>query len=164
MGGKSGMAEKDGKGATGGHRFSDQNTRLSDVDGEVWVCCPSCGRQALARRDDHEKRARLICPRCGYQKEASTLSSLPGGSPCEVILPAHAYFDARLWFSHPFKNDLFWAYNPAHLDYLEQYISAKLREHRDRTHFTLLEKLPTFYHESRNRGPLLKLIAALREK
>ena len=39
-----------------------------------------------------------------------------------------------------------------------------LREHKDRTHFTLLEKLPRFYHEAKNREVLLKLIAKLKAK
>ena len=46
--------------------------------------------------------------------------------------------------------------------YLEKYISATLREHKDRTNFTLLEKLPKFYHEAKNREGLLKIIAKLK--
>ena len=84
--------------------------------------------------------------------------------PYELMVAAHAYFDAALWYSAPFKNDTFWAYNPEHLTYLEDYITAKLREHSDREHFTLLEKLPKFYHEAKNREGLLKLIEKLRAK
>ena len=56
------------------------------------------------------------------------------------------------------------AYNEAHLDYLEKYISATLRQHTDRKHFTILEKLPKFYHEAKNRSDLLKIIEKLRRK
>ena len=66
--------------------------------------------------------------------------------------------------SFGFKNDVFWSYNHEHLAYLEQYISATLREHRDRSHFTLLEKLPKFYHEAKNRDALLKIIKKLKNK
>ncbi|MGO4770339.1 hypothetical protein ACEN2I_01645 [Flavobacterium sp. W22_SRS_FK3] len=79
-------------------------------------------------------------------------------------MAAHAYFDAELWLQLPFKNDIFWAYNESHLVYLEQYIAATLREHKDRTHFTLVEKLPKFYHEAKNREPLLKIIDKLKKK
>uniref|UniRef100_UPI004047227E hypothetical protein n=1 Tax=Polaribacter sp. TaxID=1920175 RepID=UPI004047227E len=77
---------------------------------------------------------------------------------------ANSYFDAALWYAASFKNDYFFAYNEAHLLYLEQYIGAKLREHKDRSHFTLLEKLPKFYHEAKNREALLKLIEKLKKK
>lgn len=56
------------------------------------------------------------------------------------------------------------AYNGKHLEYLEQYISAKLREHKDRSHFTLLEKLPAFYGKAQSREALLKIITKLKYK
>jgi len=77
---------------------------------------------------------------------------------------ANVYFDAELWYLYPFKDDYFFAYNHSHLIYLEQYIGSKLREHKNRTHFTLLEKLPKFYHEAKNRESLLKLIEKLKRK
>ncbi len=79
-------------------------------------------------------------------------------------MAAHAYFNAKLWLQHPFKNDVFFAYNGKHLHYLEQYIAAGLREHKNRTGFTLLEKLPKFYHEAKNRNALLKIIDKLKRK
>lgn len=72
----------------------------------------------------------------------------------EMLIATQMYFDADLWLQASFKSDIFYAYNQSHLDYLESYISAKLREHKDRTHFTLFEKLPRFYHESKNREAL----------
>ena len=86
------------------------------------------------------------------------------GKHAELRQAAHAYFDAELWLKASFKGEEFWAFNRAHLDYLEKYISAKLREHKNRTHFTLLEKLPKFYHEAKNRQGLLNVIHKLRKK
>lgn len=74
------------------------------------------------------------------------------------------YCGTALWLEQPFKDDVVWAYNYAHLDYLDNYIAATLREHKDRTHFTLLEKLPKFYHEAKNRSALLKLIKKMRNR
>ena len=79
-------------------------------------------------------------------------------------MPANQYFQAELWLQSSFKKDLFWAYNDKHLEYLERYISATIREHKDRVGFTLLEKLPKFYHEAKNRESLLKIIAKLKNK
>ena len=60
----------------------------------------------------------------------------------EVFQAANSYFDAVLWLQMPFGKNVFWAYNLAHLAYLEEYIAAFLRESPNRTHFTMVEILP----------------------
>jgi predicted RNA-binding Zn-ribbon protein involved in translation (DUF1610 family) len=144
------------------HRFQDQHHRLSDFEKEVWVVCPNCAKQTIAQLQEEIKEARLNCKHCGYIKQKSTLVHYQEGKFAELKQAAHAYFEVELWLKAPFKKDMFWAYNPAHLAYLEQCISAKLREHKDRTHFTLLEKLPKFYHDAKNREVLLKIIKKLK--
>lgn len=142
------------------NRFADQNKTISDFYKEVWVVCLSCSKKAIAKANIENKSARLYCPNCGYNKEVS-IESLMAGHGTILVWPAHRYFGTELWLEHPFKNDVFFAYNGEHLNYLEQYISATLREHKDRTHFTLLEKLPKFYHEAKNRKALLTIIKKL---
>jgi len=139
------------------NRFQDENLLLSNFYQEVWVACPSCGKKAIAKVNVETKTARLLCSHCSYNKETST--TLKNGI---FEMPANQYFNTELWLQAPFKNDIFWAYNDKHLEYLERYISATLRENKDRTHFTLLEKLPKFYHEAKNRDGLLKIIGRLK--
>ena len=97
---------------------------------------------------------------CFYDKEISVKISKDGW----LQTAANFFFNAELWLQHPFKNDVFRAYNQSHLAYIEAYIAAELREHNDRTHFTLLEKLPKFYHEAKNRKALLRIILKLKQK
>lgn len=144
-------------------RFHDKQFVLSDFQKSVAVICPGCNRKALATVDYDVGIAHLICSYCGYNKQTST-EIIVFGMKARKTAHAAAYFNATLWFAAPFKNEIFFAYNDAHLDYLEQYIGAKLREHKDRSHFTLLEKLPKFYHEAKNRNALLKVIQKLRAK
>lgn len=145
------------------NRFHDQNLRITDFQQEVDVVCPKCQKKALATVNYEDKQAKLICKHCGYiDIKESAVTFL--GVHDYFRTAAHVYFDAELWYLTPFKNDVFFAYNDAHLNYLEQYIGAKLREHKDRSHFTFLEKLPKFYHEAKNRNTLLKLISKLRNK
>ncbi|MDO9153861.1 MAG: hypothetical protein Q7U47_09185 [Paludibacter sp.] len=141
-------------------RFQDENLILSDFYKEVWVVCPGCEKKAIAKVNFETKTARLFCLRCAYNKESATAFD----KNASIETAAHAYFQAELWLQAPFKNEVFWAYNDKHLEYLEKYISATLREHKDRTHFTLIEKLPKFYHEAKNREGLLKVIAKLKSK
>ncbi len=142
------------------NRFQDENLLLSNFYQEAWVVCPSCGKKALAKVNYETKTARLFCLHCGCNKETTTAIDKNG----TIKTAANQYFQAELWLKLPFKNDVFWAYNDKHLEYLERYISATIREHKDRTGFTLLEKLPKFYHEAKNRNDLLKIIAKLRAK
>ena len=144
-------------------RFEDANKSLNDFKTEVWVACPHCERRAMAKVDYDLRIARLLCAHCSYNRETSTETNLLG-MKANLHISANTYFDAGLWLQHSFKNDVFWAYNMAHLDYLEQYIGATLREHKERSHFTLLEKLPKFYHEAKNRSALLKIIQKLKAK
>jgi hypothetical protein len=141
------------------NRFQDENLILSNFYQEVWVACPSCAKKAMSKVNYENKTARLFCTSCGYNKETTT--AIKNGT---IETVANYYFQAELWLKVPFKNEMFWAYNDKHLEYLERYISATLREHKDRTHFTLLEKLPKFYHEAKNRESLLKIIAKLKSK
>ncbi len=141
-------------------RFQDNHKRLADFQLEVWVIC-SCNKKAIASVDYETNKARMHCASCGYHKDVTTSVSVLGQQG-NWQMAAHHYFNAALWLQHPFKNEVFWAYNLEHLQYLEAYIGATLREHKDRTHFTLLEKLPRFYHEAKNREPLLKIIEKLK--
>lgn len=142
-------------------RFSDAGLRLSDFYDEVWVVCPGCNKKAVARALREQALVRLTCTFCGYNREESTRLSMGG----TLVLPAHRYFNAGLWLQAPLRyGEIVQAYNGAHLNYLEEYIAAQLREHRNRTHFTLLEKLPRFYHVASNRSALLKIIQKLRQK
>lgn len=145
------------------HRFQDQNKTASDFYQEVWVVCPICLKKAIAKTFRDKKVARLQCPTCGYNTEVSIESEIAGHKVLNLS-SANYFFGAELWLQHPFKDDVFIAYNGEELAYLEAYISAGLREHKDRTHFTLLEKLPRFYHEAKNRDALLRIIKKLKDK
>ncbi len=142
------------------NRFEDENLVLAHFYHEVWVVCPACKKKAMATIHQETIMARLFCVHCGYNKEVTTSIGKDGF----LTMAANSFFEAELWLRARFKNDFFLAYNAAHLDYLERYIGAGLREHKDRSHFTLLEKLPKFYHDAKNRVALLKLIAKLKTK
>jgi hypothetical protein len=145
------------------NRFQDQNYHLSHFQEEVDVVCPKCQKKALTTVNYDEKKAKLICTHCGFCEIKDTILTHMGYTN-NFIGAANLYFKAELWYMAAFKNDIFFAYNESHLLYLEKYISAKIREHKDRKHFTLIEKLPKFYHEAKNREALLKIIEKLKIK
>lgn len=143
-------------------RFQDEEKLMSDFYDEVSIHCPSCTAKAITKLNRTQLKAELICVSCGIYKERSMKFS--GDTSGHIIMPAHQFFKVELWYQTPFKDDYFWALNESHLLYLERYIAAELREHKNRKGFTLIEKLPKFYHEAKNREALLKAIKKLKLK
>ncbi len=161
-------------------RFVDEQLTIADFYNEVLVVCPSCSGRAIAIIDQTKETARLTCTSCGYSKEVPTRYSYAPDGKRQTGIPddsnsaksktyllvnaAHTYFNAELWLQAPFKEHNFWAYNHKHLNYLKRYIAASLRESVDRSHFTLVEKLPKFIQAAGNRQGLLKIIEQLEKK
>lgn len=69
-------------------------------------------------------------------------------------------FNTELWFQKTVRGNVFWAYNEAHIAYLEAYIAAGLRERNNQYNGgkTLVASLPKFVKDARNRDKLLKVI------
>jgi len=79
------------------------------------------------------------------------------------------YFELPLWLSLPCCGQVLWAYNVQHLDFLEDFVRAKLRERaRDETfgwsNKSLVSRLPKWIQSAKNRDAVLKCIARLRNK
>ena len=72
-------------------------------------------------------------------------------------------FGLPLRLQTTFRQDLFWAYNREHLEYLRQYIRAGLRErgieprNSIRKNSSMISRLPTFITKAGNREELLRL-------
>jgi hypothetical protein len=151
-------------------RFRDANLRLADFGWHLLVHCPKCdGRAEIiterqdvphARGGGVEYHRELRCTACFYNKRQTTRTYGPGISRDGV----EGAFETRLWFSAPFRDEVFWACNYEHLDYLKRYIAALVRERRDRRFFTAVERLPQFVKSAKNREALLRLIEKLGQK
>ncbi|MES2455860.1 MAG: hypothetical protein V4594_09980 [Bacteroidota bacterium] len=137
------------------NRFQDEEKSIDDFGDEVWVVCPTCKEKSIIAKSADKKTVRWVCTACGFSRQEEAWKTLP----------ANHYFDeAKLWLVIPFRDGHIKALNGAHLDYLERYIAAGLREHYDRKGFTLVEKLPKYMQSGKNRQALLKTIKKLRLK
>ena len=141
-------------------RFRDEQKTISDFRYEFWVECVHCGNKAIIKIDSEKDTRRIACTNCGFNSEERDGAHWKGYST--KISPS--LFGCELWFTAPFRNEIFYALNPEHLDYLEKYIASGIRENPDRTGFTMVEKLPRYMQIAKNREALLKLIAKLRGK
>lgn len=73
-------------------------------------------------------------------------------------------FHLPLWLQENVRGNLLWAYNRSHLHDVKEYVGAKLRERRTTRYTTMVEKLPTFIKEAKNREAILKAIEKMERK
>lgn len=68
-------------------------------------------------------------------------------------------FGLPLYYQMSFRNEIFWAYNDDHLREIRNYVASELRERStNKFKMTMVEKLPQFIKEAKNRTELIKLL------
>ncbi|MET7749054.1 hypothetical protein [Micromonospora sp. NPDC005367] len=157
-----------------GH-FRDPKYRLGGLAaGAILVRCPRCAGQAWVLRDPDSAddsrhhfwlRRRLSCLECAFtdvwnapRRPGDNARTLPDFSG-----PNDPYFQLPLWLSVDCRGRVLWAYNAEHLDLLDAYVSARLRERgRDMGGQTLVERLPAWMKDGRHRADVLDGIGRLR--
>ncbi|MFC8583717.1 hypothetical protein ACFUGD_03985 [Streptomyces sp. NPDC057217] len=147
-------------------RFTDPGFKVRVFADEVLVRCPVCGDCALVLaslggcehrwvKGRQHTRRRLRCG-CGYTKDEFQDSRALGG-------PVDPCFRLPLWLTADCRGRQFWAYNLAHLDLLEGYIGAGLRERSAVPgSMSLVERLPAWMKSAKHREELLRTIRRLR--
>lgn len=129
--------------------------------------CDTCGKEFEIDIPNQKEKAEEItipCPHCG-----TTRTYKPKNEEYKVGYPnkgqaSDPIFNLPLWFQADIRGDLFWAYNRRHLNDIKTYVAAKLRERQTTTHTTMVEKLPNFIKEAKNRETLVKIIERLERK
>ena len=132
-------------------RFRDPAVGLYALAAQgVAVVCPRCRARGLA------KDRRLSCLTCGHTATSTGRCTRWG-------VPVDPWFGLPLWFRAPCRGETLWAFNEAHLDVLEDFVRARMRErHLGAPHLTLLTRLPRWIKAAGSRGPVLATIARLR--
>ncbi|MEP6903492.1 MAG: hypothetical protein ABJA66_17350 [Actinomycetota bacterium] len=155
-------------------RFLDTGTRIYEFYDEFLVVCPKCGLLAkvlidgaefekLPQRKVYEfknkffAQRKLVCLSCLHRDFWS-------GSQINVGENVDWYFRLPLWLEISCCGELLWAYNLKHLEMLEKYVAAKLRERTKNGRSSFLSKLPKWIKCAKNRDEILKRIAKLKEK
>lgn len=129
--------------------------------------CPECGKNISAEKDNLKKPIKeisVICSNCGFN--AVYTSKVLSYIPVKELngLKGDPYFNFPLTLQTEVKGNLFWAYNREHLDEIEKYVEAELRERTSAYLMTMAARLPHFIKDAKNRNDILKAIRLLREK
>ena len=106
-----------------------------------------------------------MCHTCGFSKETDGRAR---SFAWYSENPSDGYFGLDLWLQIRCVGHSLWAFNRRHLDFLEGYVSASLRE-RERDEYgwrnaSLGSRLPKRMTSGSNREEVLEAIRALREK
>lgn len=153
-------------------RFVDRGERLCCFAGEILVRCPRCDGQASIVSDPAAEghghlwvRRRLVCRGCGRTDawEAPRIPGSAGRSLPRFTGPGDPYFGLPLWLSMGCRGRLLWAYNAEHLELLESYASAGLRERGLVSgSMSMVERLPKWIKIARNRTEVVRVIRRMK--
>lgn len=69
-----------------------------------------------------------------------------------------------LWLQTPCRGHVLWAYDAEHLDFLERYVRAALREREPNRNAGLASRLPGWLKSAKNRHAVLAACATLRKR
>ena len=159
-------------------RALDDRTLL-DFGGKFLVVCPRCSAQAWVRDRGPTvvPRIALTCPHCGLsqfwtaaQPGVLTAADPKRYPPGVVALGAAVdwYFHLPLWLQIACCGETLWAYNAVHLDFIESYVRATLREHARGEYGwrnqALANRLPRWMKDAHNRAEILTCVERLRQK
>lgn len=144
-------------------RFQDPMVRLYALAAyDIHVVCPRCSARAVVAPRPVEGVAaawwprRLACASCGHGNSWEPRSSIWGN-------PVDPYFRLPLWLRADCRGHLLWAFNEQHLDLLEGYVAARLRERRAYPgSMSMLARLPRWLKSAKNRDEVLRTIRKLR--
>lgn len=144
--------------------------RIYDFVKDVFVECPHCAKRAFVNTNGYTAfqpeavNVRVVCGHCGYNKVLEKISTR--SKHLIIGAPVDPFFHLPLWLKTEIGENLFWAYNYEHLDFLAQHIGAKLRE-RNGFQFqtrSIGARLPRWMTAAKRRDEMLRAIEKLRAK
>jgi hypothetical protein len=132
---------------------------LGPVKGRIHVRCRRCHR-LVVRNFPGPKQPHpvTITCECGHEfSEEIRWRNIVEG-------PSDPTFGLPLWLCLPFRGDVLWAYNEAHLRFLRTYIAADLRHREPNQNGSMASRLPPWMKASKNRAALLTAIRKLESR
>ncbi|MGL5804736.1 MAG: hypothetical protein ACRC11_04735 [Xenococcaceae cyanobacterium] len=139
------------------NRFQDeQRQSITEFRNKFLVRCPRCNSCATIVPANPEYlvlfanvKAKFSCVSCGASKY-------------DYYMRYHLWLQASCW------DRILWAYNLEHLDFIERFVSAKLREQRHHelygwSNSSLFSRLPKWMQSKKNREEILKTIEKMRK-
>ena len=140
------------------NRFRDTRETLSQFRDEYLVVCPQCSGCARVAPLDIDRQNycaphRITCQSCSYKKDEDVQS---------------IGIELTLWLQIEVSDGRLWFYNFRHLQYIEAFVRATLRERRTDIHgcrnASVISRLPNWIKSAKNRKHVLKEIDRIKQK
>lgn len=147
--------------------FHTENGRKESFSVELNCNCSNCSAEIkinIPNVNQKKESIAIKCQNCGQTENYEPRNIPQQWKYQSTGKPSDSYFGLSLWLTDGFRGNNFWAFNYEHLEYLKKYITAELRERNNRTHWTMVEKLPEWMKSAKNRDKLIKLIEELERK
>lgn len=148
-----------------GQRESRWTISEPTAEDPTLVECPKCSAKAIIYLVTEEV-VRVTCDSCAFTEERSTKHRA-----CYWYdeNPTDGYFGYNLWLQIECAGNSLWAFNTRHLNVLEKFVSANLRQRNMDKEWgwhnsSLVSRLPKWIKSSKNRESILKSLKKLREK
>ncbi|MDY6911836.1 MAG: hypothetical protein SVM79_05725 [Chloroflexota bacterium] len=161
-------------------RFNTDNAYVWSFGNEFLIVCPRCNKRAIVKPLQKESgpEARVSCSNCGYSKnwvrkshgvlftqnrEAFDEGEIGIGDAVDW------YFHHPLWLQEKCCGEVLWAYNREHLEWLRSFVSATIRERKERedhgwSNRALASRLPRWISQANNRRPILAAISKMEKR
>jgi hypothetical protein len=126
----------------------------------ILVACEKCGKCATLREFVFTPKRRSIVCRMG------NCNCLHCGHQWMATAESHFFTRGPLWLKMPCHKNVLWILNRPHLDFMEQFIAADLREERmpEMSSRRLSSALPRWLISGKNRDDVVRCLKKLREK
>jgi hypothetical protein len=126
----------------------------------ILVACEKCGKCASLREFVFPSKPKTMVWRFG------NCSCLHCGHQWTVPAGFHFFTKGPLWLTIPCHKNVLWILNRLHLEFMEQFIAADLREERipERSSRRLSSALPRWIISGKNRNDVVRCLKKLREK
>ncbi|MEM7260662.1 MAG: hypothetical protein AAF488_01635 [Planctomycetota bacterium] len=124
--------------------------------------CGWCGRrlQKTDRRiGPHPRKVAVHCSSCQYTNIVNAY-----WTPAPEDGPYDPKFGLPLWLQTRCAGEVLWAYNAEHLEFLNSYVGAELREREPNANATLASRLPSWIKRAKNRPKVLRALRRLESK
>ncbi|MEA5260237.1 hypothetical protein VB264_20735 [Arcicella aquatica] len=147
-------------------KFTEDAKELVRYNAIVKRNCDNCGKSidiTIPNNKEKVEELTIPCQHCGIVRTYK-----PRNDDYRLFyknsLEGDPVFNLPLWFQCEIRGNLFWAYNREHLLEIKNYVASKLRERQNMTHTTMVERLPNFIKDAKNRDTILKAIDKLLKK
>jgi hypothetical protein len=148
-------------------RYRDDGSTLYDFMHLILVRCPRCQHCAQVIPVNANERGlfgarKLVCSSCVLCKYCRGNIVHFGGN-------SDSYFRLPLWLQTHCCGKVLWAYNAEHLDFIEKYVQATMRQGQiphmitGARNGTFASRLPKWIKSAKNCEEVLKKIALIRK-